>query len=149
MKPFKVGIVRDVLRIEFSNRRQTWFMHVTDGWKIELCFSPKGLTKEQAQEWVIGKNFSELCDMKPIGTMTAGEAYDKAVKKMSQAIGNNGHYFTMLGWKNPENGRTQGPILVTRDGDVIIEITRKGKFRDAFSAKAKCYYPWIDTEGGK
>lgn len=75
--------------------------------------------------------------------MTLKEAYLKAINKTKIIMGTQGHPFTMIGWKN-HAGRKQGPILITMDQNVCIEVNEKGKFLDIINCEAQNYFPWIE-----
>lgn len=78
---------------------------------------------------------------KPVVTMTAGEAFDIAIKDHRLTL--NSEWFAMVGWKSPESGHESGPFFVTRHGKTIVEVDRHGVYRESFSSKADCYFPWI------
>ena len=83
---------------------------------------------------------------KQIKTMTAGEAFDKAIAKNKLVF--NCFYFTMIGWKSPSDGTESGPFLVTKNGSSIIEVSQDIELKDIYSINADCYFPWIKPTRG-
>ncbi len=74
--------------------------------------------------------------------MTAKEAIDKAMQKVKFEIGDQ--YFTLIGWKSPHTGQRSGPFVVTSYGDMVVEVGPDGKFKEIYSGKADCYFPYIE-----
>jgi hypothetical protein len=82
---------------------------------------------------------------KVVKTMTAGAAFDIAVKSMELCLGTNWQSFTEIGWLDSKDAQC-GPYLVTKVGSKIIEIDRHGTFKDIYPAKADRYFPWITAK---
>ncbi len=79
---------------------------------------------------------------RPIKTMTARAAYDKAMKHHRITVNDN--WFAAIGWKSPNTGQVSGPFFVTAYGDAVVEVDRHGVFKDMYPAKADCYFPWFE-----
>lgn len=78
--------------------------------------------------------------------MNVKDAYYKALDTLKMSFGDEGTYFTLLGWKSAESGKTRGPFLIHVLCTMAIEIDRRGKFKNSFSADATGYYPWVEND---
>lgn len=72
--------------------------------------------------------------------MTAKEAYFASIKYGSFECGEQ--LFAMVGFKS-EDGHVEGPLFITIEHDVAIEIDRKGKFKNAYTAKMDRFFSWV------
>lgn len=75
---------------------------------------------------------------------TAEQAYDIAFKDLKLTFGEEGHFFTMVGWVSPTDGKITGPHIIAISGSEAIEVDRHGKFVNTFHKTCDCYIPWIE-----
>jgi hypothetical protein len=78
--------------------------------------------------------------------MTVKAAFDLACDEHTFEVGINGHYFAQVGWKSPYSGVLKGPYLVHVTEKTCIEIDRHGVFKDSYSAKTDCFFPWVQAK---
>jgi len=78
--------------------------------------------------------------------MTVREAVEEAQKTFSVSMGEQGTYFTAIGWESPETGQKTGPFFVCIVDGLAIEVDKDGKFRDFYSAKAEHYFPFFSAD---
>lgn len=73
--------------------------------------------------------------------LTAEKAYETALENhFSVEVGD--HHFAMLGYIK-EDGSVEGPMMITLERGVAIEVDREYKFKNAYTAKLDRFVPWM------
>jgi hypothetical protein len=74
--------------------------------------------------------------------MTADEAFRRALEMGGFEAGCDGQFFAMVGYENT-NGTIEGPMFITVERGVAVEVDRDGKFVNVYTAKLDRFFPWV------